>query len=95
MGILIHRLYQNRFNRPQKVFYHTTKQYTDIDFRVLPADKVADSKYVDSPDHRDARSMVDNFGHGLLLIRTAIDLDHERSTILPASVFAWLLHQPV
>lgn len=85
----------DRFNRPQQVFYHTTRQNTEIDFRVLPADKVADSKYVDSPDHRQARAMIDNFGHGLLLTRTAIDLDRARSTILPASVVAWLLRQPV
>jgi predicted AAA+ superfamily ATPase len=84
----------DRFHRPLQVFYHTTKQNTEIDFRVLPADKVADSKYVDSPDHREARAMVANFGHGLLLTRTALDLDHEHAMILPASVFAWLLRQP-
>ncbi|HEX5416127.1 MAG TPA: ATP-binding protein [Chloroflexota bacterium] len=85
----------DRFTRPQRLFYYTSKKNTEIDFLVHPGSRVADSKYVDTPDHREARAMVENFGEALLLTRTATDLDNPQSLIVPAPVFCWLLDQPV
>jgi uncharacterized protein len=85
----------DRFNRPQGLYYFVSRNGAEIDFLVHPARKVADSKYVDVPDHREARAMLDNFGEALLLTRTAVDFERPGSTVLPAPVFCWLLSQPV
>ncbi len=40
----------------------------------------------------EARAMVTNFGGGLLLTRSALDLQ-AGVTIIPAAIFTWLLDQ--
>lgn len=74
---------------------YQSRGYFEIDFLVYPDRKVADSKYVDVPDHREARAMVENFGEALLLTRTATDFENAKSAIIPAPIFCWLLDQPV
>jgi predicted AAA+ superfamily ATPase len=84
----------DRFRQPQRLFYHTTRRHTEIDFLVLPERMAAESKYVDTVDRRDGRAMVENLGGGLLLTRTAAEIE-AGLTFVPAPIFCWLLEQPV
>ncbi|MDO8672369.1 MAG: AAA family ATPase [Dehalococcoidia bacterium] len=82
----------DRFHQPGKLFYFKSASKTEIDFLVLPGRKLAESKYIDTPDRRELRAMITHSGEGLLLTRSAIDIQ-AKGTILPASVFSWLLDQ--
>ena len=82
----------DRFGRPGQLFFHRTSGGGEVDFVVLPGPLAAESKYIDSASTREARAMVSNFGGGLLLTRSAIDL-RPGVTIVPAALFAWLLDQ--
>ncbi|MCL4467176.1 MAG: ATP-binding protein [Chloroflexi bacterium] len=82
----------DRFGRPERLFYYRSASNTEVDFLVLPERRAAESKYIDTPDRRELRAMQDNFGEGLLLTHSAVDLQ-VKGTILPTSVFAWLLDQ--
>ncbi len=52
----------------------------------------AEAKYIDKAAVGEARALVANFGGGLLLTRSALDLQPS-VTLIPAAVFAWLLAQ--
>ncbi len=82
----------DRFDGPSRLFFYRTAADTEVDFVVLPRQRAAESKYVDEAARGEARAMVANFGGGLLLTRSAIDL-RPGVTIIPASIFAWLLDQ--
>lgn len=84
----------DRFGRPGQLFFHRTSSGGEVDFVVLPGPLAAESKYIDSASTRETRAMVSNFGGGLLLTRSAIDL-RPGVTIMPAALFAWLLDQCV
>lgn len=81
-----------RFHRPDHLFYYRSPSGAEIDFLVSPSRRVAESKYIDTADRRELRAMLANFGEGLLLTRSAVDIQAP-GTILPAAVFAWLLDQ--
>lgn len=90
----------DRFGEPSRLFFYRANG-TEVDF-IVPASNgsgeatyAAESKYVDAVTTRESRAMVTTFGGGLLLTRGAIDLKQETSgvTVLPASIFAWLLDQ--
>ena len=81
----------DRFGEPRRVFYFG-KDKTEIDFVVLPDSRAAESKYVDRVTVQDTQAIVQNYGGGLILTRGAVDLK-EGVTVVPASIFAWLLHQ--
>ncbi|MBI4321617.1 MAG: ATP-binding protein [Chloroflexi bacterium] len=82
----------DRFGRPGHLFFYRTPGGGEVDFVVLPGPRAAESKYIDTASTREARAIVSNFGGGLLLTRSAIDL-RQGVTILPAALFAWLLDQ--
>ncbi|MFN8526849.1 MAG: ATP-binding protein [Chloroflexota bacterium] len=82
----------DRFERPSRLFFYRTSSGGEVDFMVQPGRRAVESKYVDSPTTRESRAMVANFDGGLLLTRAAVDLD-PRVTIIPASIFCWLLRQ--
>lgn len=82
----------DRFRDPDRLFHFTSRQGSEIDFLVIPERIVVASKYVDTVDRRDGRAMLDNFGGGLVVTRTAIELDGPL-TFVPASIFCWLLEQ--
>ena len=77
---------------PKQLFYFRSPNRAEIDFLILPERMAIESKYIDTPDRRELRAMQDNFGDGLLLTRSAVDLQPGGS-ILPVSVFCWLLDQ--
>lgn len=74
------------------LFYYRSASNTEVDFLALPERKVAESKYVETSDRRELRAMQENFGEGLLLTRSAVDIQ-ANGTILPVSIFCWLLDQ--
>jgi len=82
----------DRFGRPGRLFFYRTPNGTEVDFVVPPGPRAAESKYVDEASTRAGRAMVVNFGGGLLLTRSAIDL-RPGVTTMPAALFAWLLDQ--
>ncbi len=82
----------DRFGRPDHLFYYRTSGRGEVDFIVPPAPNAIESKYVDTPTSRDAAAMMANFGGGLLLTRSAVDIQ-PGVTIMPAALFAWLLEQ--
>jgi hypothetical protein len=59
---------------------------------VHPEQSAIESKYIETPDRRGLRTMQAAFGQGLLLTRDAIDIQ-ANGTILPLSLFAWMLDQ--
>lgn len=82
----------DRFGRAGNLFFYRTAAGGEVDFLVLPGPRAAESKYIDAASTREASALVASFGGGLLLTRGAIDLRQD-VTILPASLFAWLLDQ--
>ncbi|HEU5319021.1 MAG TPA: ATP-binding protein [Chloroflexota bacterium] len=94
----------DRFDEPEGLFYFRSPSGGEVDF-VVPAPSgtpptarsayAAESKYVDAVTANDSRAIVANFDGGLLLTRGAIDLaEHVPGvTVVPASLFAWLLDQ--
>jgi predicted AAA+ superfamily ATPase len=82
----------DRFACPSRLFFYRSDHHGEVDFVVLPGPLTAEAKYIDAAARGEARSMLAKFGAGLLLTRSAIDLDPEL-TIVPAGVFAWLLEQ--
>jgi len=82
----------DRFNSPSHLFFYRTANDTEVDFVVLPGPRAAESKYIDEAARGDARAMVANFSGGLLLTRSAIDLQAD-VTIIPAAIYTWLLDQ--
>lgn len=82
----------DRFGRPHRLFFYRTSNGTEVDFIVPPGPRALEVKYVDSPTSRDAAAMVSNFGGGLLLTRSAVDIK-PGVTVIPTALFAWLLEQ--
>jgi uncharacterized protein len=82
----------DRFGQPSRVFFYRNAKGTEVDFVVPAGPYAAEAKYIDRASIGEARAMVANFGGGLLLTRSAIDIQ-PGVTILPAAVFAWLLEQ--
>lgn len=82
----------DRFCQPGRLFYFRSANDTEIDYLVLPDRKAAESKYIETPDRRELQGLLANFGEGLLLTHSAVDIV-PNGTILPAAVFAWLLEQ--
>jgi len=82
----------DRFGQPGRIFFYRNAKGTEVDFVVPMGPYAAEAKYIDKASVGEARAMVANFGGGLLLTRSAIDLQ-PGVTIIPAAVFAWLLGQ--
>jgi len=82
----------DRFNSPSHLFFYRATGDAEVDFVVLPGPRAAESKYIDEAARGEARAMVVNFGGGLLLTRSAIDLQ-AGVTVIPAAIFTWLLDQ--
>lgn len=82
----------DRFGQPERVFFHRSAKGAEVDFVVPAGPYAAEAKYIDRASVGKARAMVANFGGGLLLTRSAIDIQ-PGVTILPAVIFAWLLEQ--
>jgi predicted AAA+ superfamily ATPase len=82
----------DRFRQPGRLFYFRSRTNTEIDFLVLPERQALESKYIDTADRRELQAMLANFGDGLLLTRSGIDV-RPLGSILPISVFSWLLAQ--
>ena len=82
----------DRFGQPGRIFFYRNAKGTEVDFVVPMGPYAAEAKYIDKASVGEARAMIANFGGGLLLTRSAIDLQ-PGVTILPAAVFAWLLAQ--
>jgi uncharacterized protein len=82
----------DRFNRPTRIFFYRTQNGTEVDFIVPPVPHAVESKYVDRVTVRHSAAMVANFGGGLLLTRSAVDIV-PAVTVLPAAIFTWLLEQ--
>jgi predicted AAA+ superfamily ATPase len=82
----------DRFGRPERLYFFRTANGTEVDFVVPPDPRAAESKYVDTASKRAAAAMVANFGGGLVLTRSAVDIS-PGVTILPAALFCWLLEQ--
>jgi len=82
----------DRFDQPARLFYYRMAGGGEIDFLVPPVPWVAESKYIDVASTSEGRAMTKEFGGGLLLTRSAVDLQ-PGVTILPAALFAWLLDQ--
>ena len=86
----------DRFREPSRLFYYRSRQGAEVDFLVLPGRRAAESKYIDVASLRETRAMTANFGGGLLLTRSAVDLmlDPQAEVMaLPAAIFIWLLEQ--
>jgi predicted AAA+ superfamily ATPase len=82
----------DRFGRPDRLFFFRTSNGTEVDFVVPPDPMAVESKYVDAASTGDARAMVTNFGGGLLVTRSTVNI-RPGVTILPAALFTWLLDQ--
>ena len=81
------------FGRPHRMFVYRSPSGGEVDFHLTPAGHALESKYIDTASTGDARALLANFRGGLLLTRSAVELQ-AGFTVLPASVFAWLLDQP-
>jgi predicted AAA+ superfamily ATPase len=82
----------DRFGQPGRVYFYRSANGAEVDFVVPAGPYAAEAKYIDRASIGGARAMVANFGGGLLLTRSAIDIQ-PGVTILPAAIFAWLLEQ--
>jgi hypothetical protein len=80
------------FGRPHRMFVYRSASGGEVDFHLAPAGHTLESKYIDTASTGDARALLANFKGGLLLTRSAVELQ-AGFTVLPASVFAWLLDQ--
>lgn len=82
----------DRFTEASRLFlFRKPATGAEVDFLVLP-DLPAEVKYVDRVSQADSRAMVANFGRGMLLTHTAVDLTTPVPAV-PAAIFAWLLEQ--
>jgi predicted AAA+ superfamily ATPase len=82
----------DRFGQPGRVYFYRSGKGAEVDFVVPAGPYAAEAKYIDRASVGEARAMVANFGGGLLLTRSAIDIQ-PGVTILPAAIFAWLIEE--